>query len=72
MARLLLFPSKFSLIIAKDASMRLLLLVVLVAGFVGCGDSGPTISKPDEFAPVAPEATAGQGGEAPTAPPVVD
>lgn len=52
--------------------MRLLLLVVLVAGFVGCGDSGPTISKPDEFAPVASEATAGQGGEAPTAPPIVD
>ena len=51
--------------------MRLLLLVVVLAGMVGCGDSGPTITKPDEFAPVAAEATAGQG-DAPTAPPIVD
>lgn len=52
--------------------MRLLLLVAVLFCVSGCGDEGTTITKPEEFAPVAPEATAGQGGGGETAPPIAD
>lgn len=55
--------------------MRLLLLVAVLFCCVGCTDDGTTITKPDEFAPIAPEATAGagdSGGGGEQAPPVAD